>query len=84
MRAIKLTGYIGSNHRLELDLPEDMPEGSAEVIVLIPESSSDTPHDPRRYLEDFFRDLDTSDRPHLSSEDIDRYLENERAGWDFP
>ena len=35
LRAIKLTGRITKDHRLEVDLPLDVRAGEAEVIVLV-------------------------------------------------
>jgi antitoxin VapB len=37
MRAIKLYSRVAKDHTLSLRLPEDVAEGPAEVIVLIPE-----------------------------------------------
>ena len=37
MRAIKLHSRIEKDHTLSLRLPEDVAEGPAEVIVLVPE-----------------------------------------------
>ncbi len=37
MRAIKLHSRIEKDHTLSLRLPEDVTEGPAEVIVLVPE-----------------------------------------------
>lgn len=34
--AVKLTVTIPADHRLELQLPNDVPAGPAEVIVLVP------------------------------------------------
>jgi hypothetical protein len=83
MRAIKLTSHIGKDHRLEICLPEDVPEGAAEVIVLVPDPPQcREDNDPRLYLETFFRDLDATDRPRLTQEEIDRYLEEERVSWE--
>lgn len=82
MQAIKLKTRIGRDHRIEIDLPPEVPEGEVEVIVLVPEAVQDSEAEQRRYLEEFFRKLDATDRPHLSKEEIDRYLEEERASWE--
>lgn len=39
MQAIKLSGQITPQHTLLLDLPDDIPDGPAEVIILIPKPS---------------------------------------------
>lgn len=82
MKAYELTARVGSGHRLEVELPPDAPEGEVKVIVLFPEPCPDEEAEQRRYLEDFFRKLDATDRPRLTKEEIDRYLEEERAGWE--
>ena len=57
MRAIKLHGRVEKDHTLSLLLPEDVAEGPAEVIVLVPEErerSAETParRTPRRLADD--------------------------------
>jgi len=79
MQAIKLTTYIDKNHRLELDLPDDLPEGAAEVIVLVQDSPKPASEES---LRDFFKRLDASPRPRMSAEAIDRYIEETRNSWD--
>jgi hypothetical protein len=79
MQAIKLTTYIDKNHRLELDLPDDLPEGAAEVIVLIPDAPEPAGGES---LRDFFNALDAAPRPGMGKEEIDRYIEEVRNSWD--
>lgn len=79
MQAIKLSTYIGKNHRLELDLPEDLPEGAAEVIVLVTDAPKPAGEES---LRDFFRALDALPRPAMGREDIDRYIDETRNSWD--
>lgn len=43
MKAAKLNIVIPEDHRLELELPEDLPPGPAEVIVLVMPKVSTTP-----------------------------------------
>lgn len=81
MRALKLNAYIGTNHRLELDLPADVPPGTAEVIVLVHDTETTADEEHRQYLNYFFSRLESTDRHRLSKEEIDRYLEEERASW---
>lgn len=38
MRAIRLQTQVEKDHTLRLELPEDVEEGPAEVIVLVPET----------------------------------------------
>ena len=48
LRAIKLTGRITKDHRLEVDLPLDVRAGEAEVIVLVSAAVPSAPADDRR------------------------------------
>jgi len=80
MQAVKLQTYITKNHRLELDLPDDMPEGAAEVIVLVQDLKESTGEES---LRDFFKALDASPRPRMSKEEIDRYIDETRNSWDY-
>ena len=43
MQAVKLEIVIPSSHQLELTLPESLPTGPAEVIILAPSSRSTSP-----------------------------------------
>jgi len=38
--AIKLTATVRANRTVELKLPKDVPEGSAEITVLVPEPTA--------------------------------------------
>lgn len=78
MRAIKLTTQVAKDRTLRLQLPEDVREGPAEVIVLVPEGPEQRSHTIR----DFLAGLSSSPRRILTKEEIDRYLEQEREGWD--
>jgi hypothetical protein len=44
MRAIKLHSRVEKDHTLSLRLPEDVAEGPAEVIVLVPEDRERSGH----------------------------------------
>ena len=79
MHALKISARIDSNHRLEIQLPDDAPEGDAEVIVLIPSVQSTQAAGLRSY----FEKLDC--QPALkqnSKAKVDAYLAKERASWD--
>jgi hypothetical protein len=78
MRAIKLQTQVEKNHMLHLQLPEDVKEGPAEVIVLVPEATKQ----PRHTLADFLAHLSERPRTTRSKEEIDQYLQEERASWD--
>ncbi len=80
MQAIKLNAHIDQNHRLEIQLPSNVPEGNAEVIVLIP---SDVPNEAlrRNHLEALFEQLAQANHPGRSAAEIDRELARERDSW---
>jgi hypothetical protein len=78
MRAIKLQAHVEKDHTVSLQLPEDMREGPAEVIVLVPDPAAKPAHS----LGDFLARLPRHPRRPRSKEEIDRYLEQERQAWD--
>jgi hypothetical protein len=81
MHALKLKVSI-ENHRLSVDLPADVPDGEAELVLLYrEESDADSAAARRQHLEALFRRT-RSHSPNRSAEDIDRQIAEERAGWD--
>jgi hypothetical protein len=78
MRAIKLQAHVEKDHTLSLKLPEDIQEGPAEVIVLVPEPAARPAHS----LGDFLTRLPRRSRRVRSKEEIDRDLEQERQAWE--
>jgi hypothetical protein len=82
MQAIKLKARVGADRRISVELPPEVPETDVEVIVLVPGPETDRENEQRRALEALFRKLDAGGRPRLSKEEIDRYLEGERASWE--
>lgn len=79
MRAVKLNGEIPADHVLRLSVPGDVPEGPAEVILLVPDRRSQA---PSRSLRQFLLENARSPMRERTKEEIDRYLEEERASWD--
>lgn len=94
MRAIKLQGRIGSDHMLVIELPRDLAEGPAEVIVLVPDLApvdaegwvvtAEPVGDAARGQQGLAELLDTwmATSGGRSKEDIDRQIRDERAGWE--
>jgi len=78
MRAIKLNTYVSKNHTLNVQLPDDVQEGPAEVIVLVPEKDAR----PRHTVSDFLERLSKQPLQVRSKEEIDRELEVERDSWE--
>jgi hypothetical protein len=88
MRAHKLAVTIPATRHLELDLPEDVLPGDAEVIVLVRESTDvPAPVQPgsRQAVLDAERAVDAWRAQHpdqlLSKEAIDRDLAAELTPW---
>ena len=77
MKTIKLTAYITQSHHLVLDLPDVLPEGAAEVIILVQDAPRPASEES---LREFFKALDASPRPRMSAEEIDRYIDETRYG----
>ncbi|RJP27759.1 MAG: hypothetical protein C4527_12565 [Candidatus Omnitrophota bacterium] len=74
-----MAGYVNGDHTLRLDLPKDVEEGPAEVIVLVPEK---IPESNQTTLETFFQNLERAGRKVISKEEIDRSIDNERNSWE--
>ena len=79
MRALKLMTRITKDHRLDVVLPNDVPEGDVEVIVLLPETISPA---ATSSLCEFTEKLEKMPSSGRSKADIDCYLDKERASWD--
>ena len=79
MRALKLMTRITKDHRLDVMLPDDVPEGDVEVIVLLPETRSPAATSTLREFTEKLEKMPSSGR---SKADIDRYLDEERSSWD--
>lgn len=79
MNAIKLQVVVPESRELKITLPPEVPPGAAEVIVLVPEQ------EPRgSNVEAILHLVDEWRAKHpgrRSKEEIDRYLEEERASW---
>jgi hypothetical protein len=83
MRALKLPAEITKDHQLCLQLPEDVGEGPAEVIVLVPDSPEEVSPEPAGWsLNDFLQRPRVDHRFVRSKQDIDDYLRAERESWE--
>jgi len=78
MRAIKLQAQVPQDRTLSIKLPDDVEEGLAEIIVLVPEARTSR----SLSVEEFLAEL--SKRPHRtrSKEEIDAEILEMRQSWD--
>lgn len=80
MWAHKTRVHVTPNQPLQVALPADVPEGEAEVIVLMTEPTGRQPG-AAGTLREFTDWLATQPGSGRSKEAIDRYLAEERASW---
>ncbi|MGC1953836.1 MAG: hypothetical protein WA970_14965 [Gammaproteobacteria bacterium] len=81
MEAIRLHAVVGTDHRLQLELPPEIPAGEVEVIILATKPSSPQ-QSPLRTLREFNNWLGQQQSTGRNKKEIDRYLVQERASWD--
>ena len=76
MKALKYQVRIGSDHRVVVDVPPDLAEGPAEVILLVPDAPATDNRELLALLAEFRA------RPGgRTKEDIDAQVADERASW---
>lgn len=80
MWAHKTRVHVTPNQPLQVTLPADAPEGEAEVIVLMTESTGQQPGAVST-LREFTEWLATQPGSGRSKEEIDRYVAEERTSW---
>ncbi len=79
MNAVKLQVVVPESRELTITLPPEVPPGEAEVIVLVPEREPKGSNvEAILHLVKEWREKHPG---HRSKEEIDRYLEEERASW---
>lgn len=80
---MKFTAEVDKDHTLRLELPEEIGEGPAEVIVLVADSDYRATTQARAgSLDDFLAEPQVAQRFIRSKEEIDDYLRAERASWE--
>ncbi len=83
MRALKLPAQVTSDHTLHLCLPDDISEGVAEVIVLLPEADEqDSEMAEAASLEEFLAAPRVDRRFIRSKQELDDCLRAERESWE--
>ena len=79
MHAVKLNATVGADHRIELELPAEIPAGPIEIIILADAMNQVAEGGT---LKDFFDEVDRSSHRRLSKADIDRAIADERSSWE--
>jgi len=80
MQAIKLNAHVDRDRKLLLQLPDEVPEGDVEVIVLAQQRV--VWQDRKQHLEALLGKLAASSRTRLSKAQIDDFLAQERTAWE--
>ena len=82
MPTFTLRGRVTPDHRLEVQLPPEVPVGEAEVTLSVKPEEIPPLGSPARFLQglaEIHRRYPGSGR---TKEEVDRYLAGERASWD--
>ena len=81
MQSVKLRVSV-QNHRIAEELPPEVPDGEAEVVIHYEEKpAASVEQARRRHLEALFQDIERSGEGKLTPEQIDQLVAEERAGW---
>lgn len=81
MKAVKLAAEV-VDHRLDLQLPEDIDEGPVEIIVLVPDGGRASRRAKGWTVDEFLSRPRVDSRYIQSKEQIDDYLRQERGSWE--
>jgi len=79
VQAFRLYGNVTPDHKLEIELPNTVQEGPAEVIVFTQEHAQ---KGEQATFESFLHNLKASPRRIKSKEEIDLYLKTEQNSWE--
>ncbi len=79
MNAVRLHVVVPEDRRLTVSLPVSVPPGDAELIVLV--EADQRPADSTHALLDLADAWRNAHPERQTREEIDRYLEAERATW---
>lgn len=79
MRVIRLATTIGPDHKLSVQLPDDVGEGPAEVLVTLPGGSATA--DVSKDFGKFMDLLDSLAPGSRDQDEVDRALQAERDSW---
>ncbi len=81
MQAVKLKVNITSDHRVNGIVPDDVPPGEAEAVVLYSIHSSGEESGVAQLLS-FFENVQKTNYPRRSMDDILAYINTERDSWE--
>ena len=81
MRKFTLRGRVTPDHRLEVLLPPEVPEGVAEVTVAVEDPGALPLGSPQRFLATLREIHSRPNRTYRTKEEIDRSLGEERDSW---
>ncbi len=79
MQAVRLNAVLDDDRRLQLAVPEEIPVGPVEVIVLSNQGARDR---AAENLGALFDEIDQMPARPRTREDVDRAIAEERASWD--
>ena len=79
MKAIRLNAVLDDDHRLQLAVPDEIPVGPVEVIVLANPDATDRGSQDLGALFDAIDQMPAAPR---TREEIDRAIAEERSSWD--
>jgi len=81
MQAVKLKVNITPDHRLDGIVPDDVPPGEAEAVVLYDRSSAEEDSGVAHLLQTVER-VQKKNHPRRSMDEIMAYIKRERDSWD--
>jgi len=81
MQAVKLKVNITPDHRLDGIVPDDVPSGEAEVVVLY-ENPENGDGEQMTDMFSFLEHVQKQDHPRRSLDEIKSYINNERDSWE--
>jgi hypothetical protein len=81
MPTFTLQGRVTPDHKLEVQLPPDVPVGAAQVTVSVELDGRGELGSPERFLATLRKIHSRPGRTYRTKEDIDRALQEERDSW---
>lgn len=79
MQAVRLNAVVGADRCQRIEIPEKIPIGEVELIVLASQPPGVRAGQP---LSQRFAAIDGMPHQRLTKEEVDSYLAEERATWD--